>query len=236
MRHLLLIFTAFIVFTSCTSIQEGFRLKTVEQDNLFYIQGREFVTKEIDSFKVSVGFETCANMEYVFNVTVENLGNKPYLFDPSLIYIEPESPVYLPYDRYFAINPEQRLEAIDDAIYREKRNIETNRTISIIGGVATIAGAIAADDEDKADVIYAGEDFQYDMAYARQDSKNRIVYMNDDKEYWRNYAIRRTTVFPSKYHSGVFHIYVDYAPYFNLFIPIEDKLFVFRYMNDKYYY
>jgi hypothetical protein len=217
------------------AVQPIYKLEPLEEKE--YYKGREIVTKEDDSIKVSVEVDNYEKGMITFYVQVENKSCDKIFIEPENFYADAISEDLKSadtlYPRFYAADPEKEIQSIS----KEMENRKSAHSF-VTGANAVLAFlSVAADltnkrDENKA--VHVGGDV---AVWAGTQTNENIDYHNSMgdldslREYWKNEVLRKTDLYPGEQIGGLVFVYTNpEAKYLKLYIPagIDRYDFLFK--------
>jgi hypothetical protein len=229
---LLIIFSLLtLVLTGCVP-RPVYKLEALDLKD--YYKGREIVTKEADSTKVSVQVDSYDGGKVMFYVQIENNSNYKVFIEPNDIYVDKVSedlvPVDTIYQRYYADDPEKELNKINqDMEGRKSAHSFLTGVNAVIAFISVAADLSNKNDKHKAD--HVGDDINN---WANNQTDENINYDNSlnnldsKKEYWENQVLRKTDLYPNEQVGGIVVVSTEPdADYLELTLPVQSTLYNF---------
>lgn len=253
MKHLLLTIGPIciaVLFGGCAGPEMLFHASPVSGNTVWY-SGREFVTETKDSVTVSVAFENELDGTMTFYVVVGNLGSRTLLVAPEKIYCEASYERLKTVTNYGtmdvsfdtlsrtdtiqAIDPEKELQGIDRQVAQANATYANNTGINVAAGLLQLVGDVATIGQKKTREELHRED-RTGRSIAESQTNNNIDYsiqsssLADQRGYWENAALRKTTLFQDNAIGGRVSIPVDQeARMLKLVVPIGSTTFTFEF-------
>lgn len=210
------------------------KLETLEDKD--YYKGREIVTKEKDSVRVSVEVDSYKGNEAVFYVQVENESSRKILVEPKDFYVEVVEKDLLSvnkrFRRLYALYPEKQIQKING-------DMESRSTVhGVVTGLNLFFAlvSVVADITDKDDENDLHEVSRDIGMWADNQISEEIDYntsMNEyesQEEFWKNEVLRITDLYQNDRIGGLVFVPVDpRAEYLRFTIPVESGTFTFLY-------
>ncbi len=232
MRRLLLnagIAVIAATFAACAGPEILFNTSPVSSNTVWY-SGREFVTETEDSVTVSVAFENELEGVMTYYVVVGNLGSIPILVAPENIYYEGTYQEITQVsdfwtanisfdtlngnDTMYAINPETALQGIDQQVAQANATYANQTGLNAATGLLQLVGDVTTIGQKKTKEELHRED-EARRNLAESQASNNINYslqsasLGDQRAYWENAALRKTTLFQDNAIGGRVRIPVD---------------------------
>ena len=133
--------------------------------------------------------------------------------------------------RVYAKNPEDEIDRIDKRIGQEENSYEVSSTLeataSCLGCIGDFASLFSGDSESSGN--YNDDDeYEYDWEQEKLEHEQRVAGLEDEKGYWKNNALRRTTLFMGESASGLIEFpVIRNASMITLFFPVDSTLLHF---------
>ena len=218
-----------VAVTSCFSPQPILQLElATEPSSWFY--GKEVLTREYDSLRVSLIFEQWAGNELVFATEIINRSSDTVLVAPETFFYEAFRNDTSQYSTVTpALDPEREILEIEKAIAWER----ADRRNAFAFDVALAAAAITAQVATAA--ISDGEGY-YDSGssvgfyFGGTDDGRDVPFLNHLRQQWMYQALRKTSLPPGRAMRGnvVFRDQSGAARY-TVYVQIDDHLLPFDY-------
>lgn len=223
----LLVLTA----TACFSPQPIFRLEpTTASSSWFY--GKEVLTRQYDSLRVSLIFDQWLGNELVFAVEIINHSSDTVLVAPETFF----------YEAFYAdttalssvtpaLDPEREILEIEKAISRERAAYRNGLVFDVALMAAVIATevvtAAAADGEEYYD---DGGSVNF---YFGGTGGNDVPFLNRLRQQWAYQTLRKTSLPPGLAMRGnvIFRDQPDAALY-TVYVQLDDHLLSFDYRKQ----
>jgi hypothetical protein len=245
--NILLLLGISILASSCFTPQQVIRISPAPSENVFWHQGQPIAEDKRDSIIARAAYSH-ANRDYlIFDLEFFNESSQPCLITPEQLTLRTDGNFQLP-----AVDPERLLFTAEmDASRREARA----KNWAVAGGVALASAAVvAAANSDSADEETAAwDESNYDEVDAAADVAESLSMIawgvsfqqepvlsvtadvlphTDDPIFWRQVALRRTTLMPGAHIRGLvaFARATDAAD-FTLQVPTECTSFSFRFVQ-----
>ena len=132
-------------------------------------------------------------------------------------------------------DPEVEIEKIDKEINQTNSDQSLKTGIHVLESFANLAESIATIGKNKTDEQIeeenrTSEDLQNSIDKDKTTYDEKMYSLNEQKNYWGNDVLRKTTLRSNENISGYFHLHVNSNIFqFNLIIPIENDKFGFQY-------
>ncbi|MEM6770668.1 MAG: hypothetical protein AAF597_08805 [Bacteroidota bacterium] len=200
---------ALIFLSSCTPLRVV-RLAPVEETGE-YSYGQQLVRKTASAAEVTVSYYDASPSYLVFNVSVENRGDRPINFDPVSCSLVPDVGT-----EQRAIDPEFQLLAMDIEQMRQTRK---NRTMAWVGAGLMVAGAVAGATidagegvaniglaEELALTVVDATAFAVVQSVANSNARNNApleeIPVPESRFFWLDHSLRITTIQPGEVAFG----------------------------------
>ncbi len=188
----------------------------------YWENGMAVYQKESENFLVRVGFEDSDKDNILIDVELVNLSTESLLIEPDnfkVSYIKSEEE----FSQYAAINTEETLLKLDKAIARVWASEKNNQYLAIAGAMSDGMNMALRNpiDQTSNNIAYGTFDAQRTASHGAQ--------LSGQKGFYKNYAIRKTTLFPDTYIKGkIVFPREEKAEKLLLTIPIGDESFEFE--------
>ncbi len=233
-KYLILSVFSFLLLQGCAAIHV-YRLHTIEQGNDIYM-GIE-TTKKVDrNVEVLLQFKRQTHDYYEFYLSIKNLSDTAFIFNPNEIYSQPvhdKNKQY--YNRYYVVDPEQHLNKIDKEINQTVSNKRASDGLNTFVAFLDFATSIATIGKKKTleERHLEQENREY---FARNVEDQEINYnnslssLNNEKTYWENEILRTTKYNPGDKIGGVFIMpIIQVAEEVQVIIPVNGINYIFLY-------
>lgn len=189
-----------LLFFSCATPAPISKLTSSQSEIAFWNNGREVLVQSKDSISIEVSFYEKQHNLFIFDVTVANEKGKSVIIDPiQFSYI----PISLKGDTLSAVlatNPESKI--LEHQMKLSKLDAERKNELTelfIFGSLEVLSELSESQDYETTD-DYPSSFEIYDREIAR--INYRELTSTDEKVYWENQTIRKTTLFSDHYISG----------------------------------
>lgn len=213
MRHLYKLTLLAILFsTACTPLRVV-RLEPAQDQAAEYLYGNAVAVAKAGDAEVKASYFDSDHEVVIFHLEVRNDGREPITYDPVDATLQTPSGQVLN-----AIDPEVELLTYD---LDQLRKIRNGRALTAVGGALVVAGTVAAitsggDDFGAANDFAAVNNQQVytDLTFTVLDATlTAALYRNiplepadlpesSEREFWLDYAMRRTTIQPGEVAIG----------------------------------
>ncbi len=203
------------MLVGCVGPEALYRATPVAKDTVWY-SGSEFVTRTKDSVTVSVAFENELNGVMTYYVVIGNTRTAPVLVSPEQIHydgecyrlreVEDPNTGYFSYepeswkDTVYAIDPEKQLQGLDVQMAQTNATYATNSGLNAAAGLLQIVGDVATIEQHK-----TREQLHQERRSSRELEESQVnnnlnyslqsASLADQRAYWQNAALRKTTLF-----------------------------------------
>lgn len=220
-------------FAAGCSAPAVFELATADEEFNFH-HGRELVWREDSTATTLLNFENYDGSNFSFYTEITNNSNEPYEVDPSNFYVEVLTPEMPENARQIAvIDPEKQIDAIDNGIADNEKSKDAAVGFNLIAGLFTAAVNIATDapaEKVVDDIAYWGSS-AYDESVRHDIEKENL---QDQKRYWQNEVMRKTTINPGEDFGGTFYVPVNRkAARIKLVMPLNNTIHEFIFEQRK---
>jgi hypothetical protein len=182
-------------------------------NNTFWEQGREYVHHTDGHIELNICHEHTTGSIMVFYVELLNLDSTKIKVDPALFYYsyavgQADSNGQITESKITGKNPEYEIRRIDKKIQDENDSYESTLAVDDVGALlGAVVGIIDliftdSDNEDEEDEEDVKEESTYDPGQARYEHDQRLLALEDEKYYWENEVLRRTTLSKNDHCGG----------------------------------
>jgi hypothetical protein len=212
-------------------------------NNIDFYKGREVAHRDDENFSTSVSFENQDGSNFIFYVTVQNFSEFPITFYSDNIYADQlndkkeilDNPTN---NRFFAIDPEKRLDYLESESKRKDGQHTFNSVLNFFLVVVSVATDLS-DDKSRHKTRKVTNDIS---SWANNQTNEDINYVTDkkainsQKDFWKNEVLRKTTLYKNDSTGGL--VYVPFnkdSKYIRLVVPVGDKqhVYLFRKIEIK---
>ncbi|MBO6524007.1 MAG: hypothetical protein JJ971_09285 [Balneolaceae bacterium] len=221
MYRLLLLFP--ILSISCVVPAPISQVTPSEETQFFWTNGREVLTQFKDSISVELSYYDKQEELFIYDVTITNMKDRAITVDPTQFYYLPVSEKGDTLQTVTAINPENKI--LEQQIKISKLDAQRKRELNqllIFGSLELIDDITNNSEPDE--YPNSVDIYNYEVAEIDYQSLNTF----EQKAYWENQSLRKTTLFAEYYTSG--QIYLRYKKditKIGLFFTFEDTVFEF---------
>ncbi len=256
MRHSTIAIGAFVMAAllwGCAEPEMLFHATPTAPNTVWY-SGREYVSETKDSITVSVAFENEINRTMTFYAVVGNFGSDTVLVAPEKIYYAGHVNMIGPVTDYetmrvtydtvnrtdivHALDPESELQALDRQQAQASAAYANQTGLNSAAAILNIVGAVSTIGQNKTREERHQEE-RNRREVSRSQTENNENYsiqstsIAEQRAYWANAMLRKTTLFPGSAIGGNLRIPVDKdAGSITLYIPIGATTFSFDF-NQK---
>jgi len=237
-----------VYLTGCMPQTLLYQAEPVSNHTVWY-SGEQFQTETKDSLTVSVAFENELGGTMTFYIVVGNDGGDTVLAAPEQCYYYGtyltawyKSNAVEDYatldsanvvDTIRAINPEGELLSIDEQMLQANATYATNAGINAAGRILQIVGDVATIGKNKTEEQQKDEQ-HLNHSLNKSEAENAASYnstvsqLSNERDYWQNATLRKTTLFPNTAIAGKVCFPVDKnLQSFKLVVPIDTTIFEF---------
>ena len=223
-----------ILLTGCSA--SIYELRSVEE-NPDYYRGRQVIYKEDNECLSSVSFESQQKKNFIFYVTVKNLSDNPFTVLPEKMYAEQmdDNKKLLGKfsdNRYFALDPEEKIHRLNlQRGYNESSHSFTTGITAAFALMSIVSEAIDHENKDKTGSI---NDDLVNWSDAQDNENNRYAnemnYLDTEIEFWRDYALRKTTLYKNESTDGYVTIpFNPYSKFIRFIIPLDSTEHIYEF-------
>ncbi|WP_194775097.1 hypothetical protein [Pararhodonellum marinum] len=233
MRKLFYAVFALGLLLSCASPYTISRLTPDESDIAFWDQGRAFTSQGDEAYTVKIAFEESTQDHIIMNFEVYNFSDESIMIDPLDFSVQYEMDNGgRPVQR--AVDPESTILDLEMAISRnwaQERNAQTSNAILAFSEVAASATALASG-VDATPIYESSIDRQINHEGSMQNHANRHYNLHDQRAYYREAVLRKTSIFPGNFLAGkVVFPRIEASDAMVFRVPVEQRLFEFRFFH-----
>ena len=223
-----------IIFYGCVSFPV-YRLHTIEQPEDIYM-GMETVKRSDWNIEMLLQFERQSGKNYEFYLSIKNISNKSFYFNPKEIYSVKVIGGNENFNKqFYAIDPEEQLKKIDSemnhTVAAKKTTDGINGFIAFLDIASTIAtiGKVKSDEQlQQAEENRA--EFHQTVQEEEINYQNKMASLKGQKDYWENEILRTSKYFPQDKIGGTFYMpIIEGAEIVKLVIPVCGRNYVFTF-------
>ncbi len=210
-----------------------YRLNSIEKNKDFY-NGMETVMRNDSTARIMLRFDNQSQYNYAFYLSVTNNTSGDIVFDPKNIYSEKaEGSEEQSDEKFFAINPEEKLRNIDHDINGTIAQKKTDDGINLFIGFLDLASTVATIGKEKSDEEIqkqqeTREDFYQTVNNENIDFNNKMNSLKDEKVYWEERVLRITTLYSGDEIDGeVFLPIIPGADTVKIVVPVAGREYNF---------
>lgn len=240
--------------SGCVAPETLYRADPMSDSNTVWYSGRQFQTVDVDSITVSVAFENEINGTSTFYMVVGNMGRSPVLVAPERFYCfgsYKKASYYYDYkrsetefqytdnsDTLRALDPEIQLQGLDRQAAQANAAYATNTGINAAAALLQLVGDVATIGQPKSREQREDEEHQRRYVERSQDQnaadyQGKLNDLNDQRDYWTNAVLRKTTLFPNTAIGGRVAFPIDAnLREFKMFIPIDTTVIEFDFRQS----
>lgn len=204
MKQLISILLPLFVLLNCASPAPISKLKPTDENSFFWQNGREVMSQYQDSVLVEVAFRNTYDGFFVFDVTIANESERQIIIDPRDFQYMPvmsngDTLRYIP-----ASDPESKILEKEMKISKLEAERKNQIRKAIVWGTLELVDDIVSEEDH--------DEYEDEIEYAtyRNTEMTEIALskldVKEQKNYWENQALRKTTVFPEYFISGKIHL------------------------------
>lgn len=232
MKHLSALLISATLLLSCATPSPISKLTSVDQKHTYWNNGSEVISQTKDSISVEISFYEKQNDLFIFDATVVNQRNKSITIDPLQFSYIPISIKGDTLETITSFNPESEILNQQMKISRLEADRKNQLSQLLIFGSIELAADLSNNyDENE----YKENHHSPIESYEREVSRIDFRKLNtlDQKEYWENQSLRKTTLFTDYYTSGkIFLSYRKGLKMMGLIFSIEDQQFEFWFDHE----
>lgn len=204
-----------------------------------WINGQPLQGDSAYGIRYEIGFDRIADGNYWFDFHITNQSNLPLLIDPVQFRCRTytkEMVAKTPFDQ-FAVDPEGKISELEQETARNE-SVARNHVGNVLLGVGAAIAAnvlLGIDNPRNENVRAVVTDGIMATAVSASDiAANQVYNLNQLRDLWENNTIRKTTL-DANYvmHGKVFFPATRNAAYLKLFIPVDDVVLEFTWMQLK---
>lgn len=229
----------FIFVTSCTTYYK--HTITPISENKFWHQGIECAYISEEDIEIVLYFNNVAENCMYFYLTVTNYDTSSILIEPGKItcfYHNDLETTAINENISYVVDPEQRINRIDNEIVKEEKDHEAKSAICCIlmgfSVIADIADAFSnseeeeyVDDDEGGSTVCATIDLYVDE---NQNHNEKISSLNSEKNFYSAETLRKTTLFQDESVEGLMILpRNDQKKYLTVNIPIKSSIYQFKF-------
>ncbi len=239
----------FMYLSGCAPQAFVYRVDPISSDTVWK-SGEEFQTATKDSLSVSVAFEEELGGNMTFYLVVGNMGADTMLVVPEELYYCGTHPQYVwknpsaeesfigsdspnISDTIHAVNPEGQILSIDRQMEQANAAYAANEGVNSAARIMQVVGDVAAIAKDKNETNVRQED-RANQSLNKSEAENEANYnatmkqLSDEKDYWQNATLRKTTLFPNTAVAGKVSFPLDRnLQSLKFIVPIDTTIFEF---------
>ena len=217
--------------TACFSPRPILQLQPDSAPSAWFY-GKEVLTREADSVRVSLIFDRWVGNELVFAAEIINRSSDTVLVAPETFFYETfrqgDSTALSNVHR--ALDPEREIMDIERTISRER----AHRRNALVFDVALTAVVLTAElaTQGHSDGEIGNHGGAVDI-YFNSGSDNDLVFLNRVRQQWAYQALRKTTLPPGTALRGnVVFIDESEAVFYAVYVPLGDRIMSFNYRKQ----
>lgn len=228
----ILLFASFFLW-SCATPAPISKLEATNDNSFFWQNGRQILVQNKDSVFVELAYQQRAGELFVFDITIANESSEEILIEPSQFLYVPITKAGDSLETVRAENPEERI--LEQDIQVSKLTAQrTNElmsaafwaTLEVSAGIAAAIEGEPIYDEHDDDYIYYHRSNIAEIEFEKWDA-------TEQKDYWENQAIRKTTLFPGHFITGQILMKREKnSDLIWVLIPVESHTFDFFYNHQ----
>jgi hypothetical protein len=234
------IFTLFCLVAFLISCSPKYSNVYLTPEQGFYDESdhREIVKLDFEGVAMESDFLQATQYDLLFDLKIANNSDEELTISPSDFSYMAYNNEGQNFAKEYAFDPENLLFEIDESIARDKAAAKTENTLSwIFFGVEALAAVVGfATDDDNAPLyaIDAGINLAATQAGTAQ-MKKHIVYLESERDYYENSALRDTILSPGSEIQGII-IYprLDQAKQMLFQYDLNGRLFELAYSQTRY--
>lgn len=219
--------------TSCFSPQPILQLQPVANPSAWFY-GKEVLTREVDSLRVSLIFDRWVDRELVFAAEIINRSSDTVLVSPETFFYEAfRADTTLLSSVTRALNPEHEIMEIERAISRERAHRRNAFVFDVALTAAVLTAEVVAASRDDGDTDDAGVGAGAVGVYFGSGYDSNLEFLNQVRQQWAYQTLRKTSLPPGAALRGNV-IFVDQpeAAYYTVYVPLGDRLLPFDYRKQ----
>jgi hypothetical protein len=232
-KLILLSFITTLLIISCST--QKLRVEPVS-DITYWDQGREFIVQSENNVEIALCLDSAQPRNLVFFTNITNHNTNSIEVKPELFYYLYQitgirDTTQKIENRVYARNPENEIEQIDERIDQEENSYAVSSTL---GATATCLGCIGdfaslfSGDSELSEENLDDDEYEYDWEQEKLEHEQRVAGLEEGKGYWKNEALRRTTLFMGESAAGLIEFpAIRNASMITLHFPVDSTVLHF---------
>ncbi|HEY9166831.1 MAG TPA: hypothetical protein VIS48_11775 [Candidatus Kryptonia bacterium] len=231
-----------VSFAGCVEPERLFRDEPLADSTTWY-SGKQFQAATSDSITVSVAFENEIQRTVTFYMVVGNESSRNFLVAPEKFYYTGLAQVDDPFsgeelerlDTVYALDPESQLMSINKQVAQANATYATQSGLNAASALLQLVGDVATIGQNKTDEQQQNEE---DLRRSRAESQmqneadydSKLNTLSDQRDFWANATLRKTTLFPNTAVGGRISFPVDMdLTKMTLVVPIDTTTIRFNF-------
>ncbi|MGM0566549.1 MAG: hypothetical protein ACQESX_07335 [Bacteroidota bacterium] len=219
--------------SGCFSATPIAKLEPVEE-NVQWNYGQQMVYRTTDSITVGMAFSRSTDRYIVFDMIFTNHSNQDILVKPETFQYQGTNEYgTLLGTKLYAADPEEKLLDIDKQLSKTNAQKANHAVLSLISTTAEATAAIASLNDTPAERANVSDDIrrnQYYRTQVRNDMEAESWSLNEQRDFWSNAVLRKTTLKPGFYVEGkVFFERNECAASCTFSIPVNGTSFEYSF-------
>ena len=240
MKIKLIVIIVIITFLLISCSSHKLHIEPVSEDT-YWDQGREYIVQSENNVEIALCLESAQPQNLVFFTNITNHNTNSIEVKPELFYYlyqingTGDTTKKIKH-RVYARNPENEIDQIDKSIGQEENSYAVNSalgaTVTCLGCIGDFASLFSGDSESSED-SFDDDDYEYDWEQEKLEHEQRVADLEEDKDYWKNEALRRTTLFMGESASGLIEFpVIRNASMITLYFPVDSTLLHFDFKQQ----
>lgn len=219
--------------TSCFSPRPILQLQPVADPSAWFY-GKEVLTREADSLRVSLIFDRWVNRELVFATEIINRSSDTVLVSPETFFYEAfRADTTLLSSVTRALNPEHEIMEIERAMSRERADRRNAFVFDVALAAAVLTAEVVAANRNDGDVGSVSDGVGAVGIYFNSGYDGDLEFLNQVRQQWAYQTLRKTTLPPGAALRGnVVFIDQPEATFYTVYVPLGDHLLPFDYRKQ----
>lgn len=219
-----------VLATACFSPRPILQLQPATAPSAWFY-GKEVLTREVDSLRVSLIFDQWVGRELVFATEIINRSADTVLVSPETFFYEAflhDTTTLSNVTR--ALDPEREIMDIRRAISRERAHRRNALVfdVALTAAVLTAGVVTASSNNDEGYQSEGGVD-----VYFNSGSDGDLEFLNRVRQQWTYQALRKTSLPPGTVMRGnVVFIDQPEAAFYSVYVPLGNHLIHFDYRKQ----